>query len=290
MRLKSSPTVIFYAFLQKRLKDKVFRYKIELLTMSNGKKNTSAQSTTAAPAPKAASKKTTPKEEKKEQPAPAVATKKAPSKKVEVAAPVAEVPAAEAKTKRKVSKETVIEDFTSLIDKITEEITKRRPAKEEGEEAATKKKRSKKDAGVPVKFLSSIKKKLEALKNDACYKMLKVKRASTRDNSKSGLMKPVNISGALYTFLKGAGFEVDKNGKYPRVDITRNIHAYVKNNKLRKGDRHTDAEIAANPTLKDRRIILPDDKLAKLLGYDTTSADPLTYFRLPQYLKTHFIN
>ena len=38
------------------------------------------------------------------------------------------------------------------------------------------------------------------------------------------------------------------------------------------------------------RVILPDAKLSALLKFDAkTSKDPMTYFRLPQYLKSHFI-
>ena len=270
---------------------------------------------TSAPA-KSASKKT----EKKEvaataaatpvaaQAAPAQekATKKASStkkadEKVATPAPAVAQEATEAtekKGRRKVSKQSVVDDFSALLGKIDEEIKKRAPVSEEAATAsategaaatASKKSKRKKDNGVPLKVLRTIAKKLEVLKNDAS-RMLKIPRKSTRDNSKSGLMKPVAISSALYTFLKNAGYEVEKNGQYPRVVITRYIHTYVKNNKLRKGDNNTEAEIKADKSLSDKRIILPDEKLAKLLGYDAkTATSPVTYFRIPQYLKAHFI-
>jgi chromatin remodeling complex protein RSC6 len=89
-------------------------------------------------------------------------------------------------------------------------------------------------------------------------------------------MKPVGISEALHKFLEGAKYEVNNNTKYARVDITRMIHSYVKDNNLRLET--------------DKRVILPDAKLSALLNFDAkTSKDPMTYFRLPQYLKSHFI-
>jgi hypothetical protein len=37
-------------------------------------------------------------------------------------------------------------------------------------------------------------------------------------------MKPVKISDTLFNFLKSTGFEIEKDKKYPRVEITKNIH------------------------------------------------------------------
>jgi chromatin remodeling complex protein RSC6 len=257
--------------------------------MTTSKKSSAASAsaapaTVAAPAQKAASKKAT-----KEQttvvaaaPAPVEKAKKAPSKKVEEkpvatneAAPVEE----EKKGRRKVTKDSVFADASALLEKIQEEITKRAPVATEGESAeASKKPKRKKDTGVPLKFIRHINKKLEVLRNDMA-KMLKIKSTKQRDNSKSGLMKPVNISAALFNFLKNAGVQgVAKDGKYARVEITKHIHKYVKDNNLRNKD--------------DLRILLPDTPLAKLLGYDVSqsASNPLTYFKLPQFMKQHFIS
>ena len=250
--------------------------------MANSKKSNTASAT---PAPVAATPAATP--------APAKAAAKASSKKAEpkaapapkvepvVAAATAsatEADGEEKKARRVVTKQSVYDDFSSLITRITEEIEKRAPKDAEEGEAATasKKPKRKKDTGVPLKFLRSINKRLAVLQNDSA-KMMKLKRESNRDNSKSGLMKPVGISNELFTFLKGAGFEVEKTGQYARVEITRKIHAYVKDKNLRQE--------------KDKRVILPDAKLAKLLNYDANTAkEEMTYFRLPQYLKVHFVS
>ena len=193
----------------------------------------------------------------------------------------AEVEGGDEKKGRKViSKQSVYEDFLSLISKINEEITKRDAPQAAAEtdpaaEVVVNKKKRKIDAGVPVKFLRTVNKRLAVLQSNAS-KMMKLKTKTVRDNTKSGLMKPVGISEALYKFLHGAKFEVIANTKYARVDITRMIHSYVKDNNLRKEE--------------DKRVILPDTKLCTLLNYDPkTAKDEMTYFRLPQHLKAHFI-
>jgi chromatin remodeling complex protein RSC6 len=256
--------------------------------MTTSKKSSAASAASASAAPAPAAQKASSKKATKEQTAASVApvqaekAKKAPSKKVEEkpvatneVAPVEE----EKKGRRKVTKDSVFADASALLEKIQEEITKRAPVATEGEAAdASKKPKRKKDTGVPLKFIRHINKKLEVLRNDMA-KMLKIKSTKQRDNSKSGLMKPVNISAALYTFLKNAGVQgVAKDGKYARVEITKHIHKYVKDNNLRNKD--------------DLRILLPDAPLAKLLGYDVaqSASNPLTYFKLPQFMKQHFIS
>ena len=205
----------------------------------------------------------------------------APIIAIEVIAPIeaskddseaeAEADSDDKKARKVITKQTVFEDFGILISKINEEISKR--AIEPVADEANKKKR-KLDSGVPIKFLRTVNKRLAVLQSNAS-KMMKLKNKTVRDNTKSGLMKPVGISEALHKFLQGANYEVNATTKYARVDITRMIHSYVKDNNLRLET--------------DKRVILPDAKLSALLNFDAkTSKDPMTYFRLPQYLKSHF--
>ena len=285
--------------------------------MANPKKTTKTDSTsqvastaTTTPAAPVETKKTTKKVEKVEvasveaapvaTPATPVATatttkkstaKKAVEPKVEAKiedAPQAETTTEEEKTvvtftRRNVTKQTVQEDFQGLINKIQEEITKRtQPVEPEAtttEATSASKKSSKKakETGVPIKFLRTINKRLATLQSDA-MKMMKLKQKIVRNNEKSGLMKPVSISSELYKFLNAAGFDDIKNDQnYARVDITRRIHSYIFDNNLRKET--------------DKRVILPDDKLSELLNYNkATATEEMTYFRLPQYLKKHFIS
>ena len=60
-----------------------------------------------------------------------------------------------------------------------------------------------------------------------------------------------------------------------RVDVTKYICNYIKDNDLQ------------NPS--DRRQILADSKLSKLLKYDSKTSDPLTYYKIQTYMKPHFL-
>lgn len=238
-------------------------------------------STDAAAAPKAKASRS-----KKQESAPAAAPAAPSAIIVDVEVPESKAPL-DARGRRIVSKDTVRDDFSSLIALINEQVEKASapaPAAEtpaaEGDaaaEGAAKKttKRKKVEVGLSMKTLRSISKRLTVLTSDAC-KMMKLKNKISRDNTNSGLMKPVGLSDALFKFLKAAKFEVDAKGQYARTDITKKLHAYIKDNNLRKET--------------DKRIIVPDTKLAALLNYDANTAnEEMTYFRLPVYLKSHFV-
>jgi upstream activation factor subunit UAF30 len=92
------------------------------------------------------------------------------------------------------------------------------------------------------------------------------KRKST-NRSPSGFVKPTKISDELANFLgKETGAEM------ARTDVTREINAYIRANKLQ------DAE--------NGRKINPDTKLTDLLKLSST--DELTYFNLQKYMSPHF--
>jgi upstream activation factor subunit UAF30 len=100
---------------------------------------------------------------------------------------------------------------------------------------------------------------------------MKVKKSSSKKNVTSGFLKPINISSEMASFT---GW--DPKQLYSRVSVTQHICEYIKKNNL------------FNP--EDKRQIKCDAKLKSLLRYDAaTSTEPLTYFRLQQYLKPHFI-
>ena len=91
------------------------------------------------------------------------------------------------------------------------------------------------------------------------------------NNSNSGFLKPVQISKEMAKFT---GW--DASQLKSRVDVTKFLCNYIKENDLQ------------NP--KDRRQILADSKLSKLLKYDSKKeTNPLTYFRIQSCLKEHFI-
>jgi upstream activation factor subunit UAF30 len=83
----------------------------------------------------------------------------------------------------------------------------------------------------------------------------------------SGFAKPTLISNELSTFLGKA-----QNIEMARTEVTRSLTEYIKTHNLQ------------DPA--DKRTILPDKKLGKLLKVD--KADKLTYFNLQRFLKPHF--
>jgi chromatin remodeling complex protein RSC6 len=123
-----------------------------------------------------------------------------------------------------------------------------------------------------VKFLRTLNKRLKVLKNQSS-RIIKDKRVSAKKgtNNNSGFLKPVKISTEMAKFT---GW--DKDELKSRVDVTKFLCDYIRNNNLQ------------NP--KDKRQILADGKLQKLLKYDPKKeTEPLTYFKLQSSLKGHFI-
>jgi chromatin remodeling complex protein RSC6 len=93
------------------------------------------------------------------------------------------------------------------------------------------------------------------------------KKKSVKSNKVSGFEKPTPISDELAKFVG------EPNGTLmARTAISKKIHEYVKSNNLQDE--------------KNRRIILPDAKLKKLLK--TGPNDTLSYFNLQRFLKVHF--
>jgi upstream activation factor subunit UAF30 len=94
------------------------------------------------------------------------------------------------------------------------------------------------------------------------------KKRDMSDRPKSGFVKPTRISDELAKFLnKEVGTEM------ARTEVSKEINQYVVANNLRDKN--------------NGRIILPDNKLGKLLKVGKT--DEVTYFNLQRYLKPHFI-
>jgi chromatin remodeling complex protein RSC6 len=202
-------------------------------------------------------------------PAPQKVSKK--SKKEEVTAPAAEVvatPVVEAteqgdkKERRTVTKETLHVDFEALLSKINSEVDRLRESKPKAKGS---------------KFLKTLNKDIKQLHNDV-LRVTKFKRNGERKtSSSSGFLKPVNISSELAKFTSW-----DANKAYSRTQVTKFICNYIKTKKLYDE--------------KDKRNIICDAALKNLLKYDpanppkdeTGKAVPLTYFRLQQYLKSHF--
>jgi chromatin remodeling complex protein RSC6 len=93
------------------------------------------------------------------------------------------------------------------------------------------------------------------------------KKRKSSQNKVSGFEKPTAISDELAKFV---GEPVGT--MLARTAVSKKIHEYVKSNNLQ------------NPS--NRRIIIPDAKLKKLLK--TSGTDELSYFNLQKFLKVHF--
>ena len=156
------------------------------------------------------------------------------------------------------TRDMVLESFDEIINLIDSEITSLR-------DSQTKTK--------GVKFLRTLGKKVKTLKNHSA-RMIKQRKTTNKkvsNNSNSGFLKPVQISKEMAKFT---GW--DASQLKSRVDVTKFLCNYIKENDLQ------------NP--KDRRQILADSKLSKLLKYDSKKeTNPLTYFRIQSCLKEHFI-
>lgn len=161
------------------------------------------------------------------------------------------------KEKKVINKESIIKSFDDIISSIESEIESLR----EGDN---------KTKG--IKFLRTITKRLKILKNHSS-KIIKQKKNNVKKttNNNSGFLKPVKISKEMAKFT---GWNVDEPKS--RVDVTKFLCQYIRDNELQ------------NP--KDRRQIIADTKLSKLLKYDPKKEnEPLTYYKVQTCLKPHFL-
>ena len=170
----------------------------------------------------------------------------------------AEESSGEKKKRSLPTRDSVIASFDELIESVEKEIEVLRDS-------------SNKTKG--VKFLRTLGKKLKGLKGQSTRIISKrnPSQRKTGSNTSSGFLKPVTISKEIAKF---AGW--DPKEPRSRVAVTKNLCEYIREHKLQNE--------------KDKRQIIPDSKLCKLLNYDPkTASQSLTYFHLQSLLKHHFI-
>jgi len=240
---------------------------------SVSKKSESAPVATPVEAPKATKAASTKKDKKAEpvvEAAPVEAPKavkapkqpKAPKAEAVATEAAPAVESSEKKERRVPTKESLHTDFESLLAKISGEVERLRAAKPKAK---------------GVKFLKTINKDIKQLHSDVNRVNKFKKNGERKASTSSGFLKPVNISGELAKFT---GWDVSK--AYSRTAVTKFICNYIKTKKLYEES--------------DKRNILCDASLKSLLKYDPANPpkdeegkpQPLTYFRLQQYLKGHF--
>jgi len=167
---------------------------------------------------------------------------------VEVEAPV--------KKSRAVTKETVEASFDALIADIAAEVAALRPDV------------GKKKSGPGIRFLGQISTRLNKLKTQS-LKIAKGKKKAAPSNPNSGFKKKVPVS---EKFQKFAGWGSDE--LHSRIDATKFICDYIKENNLQNPD--------------DKRRIIPDDKLRKILACDKSVTD-FRYCDIQTYMKDHYL-
>lgn len=104
-----------------------------------------------------------------------------------------------------------------------------------------------------------------------CAKELKNKKKKSDPDKKrapSGFTKPIKLSDELCEFI-----DKPKGTEMARTEVTKLLSTYVKEHNLQLKE--------------DKRTILPDKKLSKLLKCGKT--DTVTYFNLQTWMKPHYI-
>jgi chromatin remodeling complex protein RSC6 len=69
--------------------------------------------------------------------------------------------------------------------------------------------------------------------------------------------------------------EKEPNTKIARTEVTKYVIQYIKDNSLQYKD--------------NKKIIVPDTKLSKLLGVENKNEIVITYFNIQRYMNRHFI-
>jgi chromatin remodeling complex protein RSC6 len=211
---------------------------------------TSNKTKNTKPAPKSESKRRAkPKEEVVEEPE--VVEEQQP---VPQPAEAGENPQEGGRRKRRVSRETVMESLDALVSSVETEVARLRETQGKAK---------------GVKYLRSLGKQLKTLRTDTARVMKHRQRTNRPRNTTSGFMKPVPVSKDMAKF---AGWNA--NDLKSRVDVTKTLCEYIKTNNLQ------------NP--EDRRQILADSNLCKLLRYDPKKGEPLTYYKLQQCIQHLF--
>lgn len=156
------------------------------------------------------------------------------------------------KQRKVVDRDSVLEDFDTLIASVEAEIESLR--------------QNSKGTG-NVKFLRSLNKNIKMLRTHTS-RVMKKKKTERKNTTTSGFLKPVTISNEMAKFT---GW--DAKDLRSRVEVTKYICDYIKEHNLQ------------NP--EDRREIRPDAKLQKLLGVSGDDG-ALKYYSLQTHLKRHF--
>lgn len=125
-------------------------------------------------------------------------------------------------------------------------------------------------SGLEGKAAKSILKELKVLKNDLKKVMKKKGGEKKRGVTNSGFFKEVKITEDLAKFMQCKPDELKS-----RVDVTRFICKYVKDKNLQDQE--------------NKKIIVPDEPLKKLLKHDSKTDGALTFPSVQKLIQKHFV-
>ena len=112
-------------------------------------------------------------------------------------------------------------------------------------------------------------KAFEKIINKLIKKHLKDGEKDKAPRKKCGFALPTEVTDELCYFIG-----LEKGTKIARTEVTKQIMAYIKTNNLQ------------NP--ENKKMIVPDEKLWKLLGEEAREKD-ITHFTIQKYINKHFI-
>ena len=114
----------------------------------------------------------------------------------------------------------------------------------------------------------SVKKELKAVK-----KVVAEQSKTKKKRAPSGFAKPTKVTKELCDFMnRPEGSEI------ARTEVTKILSEYIKSNNLQE------------QTENSKNKIVPDDKLATLLGISSEESLNLTFFNIQKYMNKHFIS
>lgn len=154
------------------------------------------------------------------------------------------------------TKDTVVDECNVMLTMIADEIKSIKDGSRKG---------------TGVQFLNSLSRKLKSHTTNVS-RVTKKRQVTKRVSSvNSGFLKPVQVSREVSEFAGWKNSEL-----HSRTEVTKCVCEYIKSHNLQ------------NP--ENRRLILPDKKLAALLSYDPSSGEVVRYCDIQRMLKNHFSN
>jgi chromatin remodeling complex protein RSC6 len=159
------------------------------------------------------------------------------------------------KQQRVVNVESLTQDFDDLVKNLADKMGELHDEKEKG-----------------IKYLKSVCKMIKVLKKDSLKLASGKKKIKRKSGAPSGFLKPQPVSDEICKFIK-----VEPGTELSRVDITKGLSQYMRDNGLKDPD--------------DGRIIHPDAALIKVLRLDKKKyGSSIKFCTIQKFIGVHFQN